>query len=162
MINKCPCHSTPCRISAPPGPTAMETVVRRCPFLSRVPQAFLQKAGKSLLFYAQNCPKMMEVGATMAPRALSGSAVHCQQVKETPPASESECQPPSGVQATGVTGCRAQFFGGIISRQRRPNLPGGRWGFPSPKGERPLGRFLGAGLGHFRGEWACSDPAVPS
>lgn len=69
----------------------METVVRRCPFLSRVPQAFLQKAGKSLLFYAQNCPKMMEVGAKPAPRALSASAAHCQQVKETPPANESEC-----------------------------------------------------------------------
>ncbi|XP_045435474.1 5-aminolevulinate synthase, nonspecific, mitochondrial [Pipistrellus kuhlii] len=68
----------------------METVVRRCPFLSRVPQAFLQKAGKSLLFYAQNCPKMMEVGATPAPRALSGSAAHCQQVKETPPASQKD------------------------------------------------------------------------
>ncbi|CAO2633724.1 5-aminolevulinate synthase, non-specific, mitochondrial [Lemmus lemmus] len=62
----------------------METVVRRCPFLSRVPQAFLQKAGKSLLFYAQNCPKMMmEVGAKPAPRTLSTSAVHCQQTKET-------------------------------------------------------------------------------
>ncbi|XP_036189275.1 5-aminolevulinate synthase, nonspecific, mitochondrial [Myotis myotis] len=69
----------------------METVVRRCPFLSRVPQAFLQKAGKSLLFYAQNCPKMMmEVGARPAPRALSASAAHCQQVKETPPAPEKD------------------------------------------------------------------------
>ncbi|XP_070247484.1 5-aminolevulinate synthase, non-specific, mitochondrial [Myotis yumanensis] len=69
----------------------METVVRRCPFLSRVPQAFLQKAGKSLLFYAQNCPKMMmEVGAQPAPRALSASAAHCQQVKETPPAPEKD------------------------------------------------------------------------
>lgn len=69
----------------------METVVRRCPFLSRVPQAFLQKAGKSLLFYAQNCPKMMEAGAKPAPRALSTSAVCCQQVRETPPANESKC-----------------------------------------------------------------------
>ncbi|XP_023582940.1 5-aminolevulinate synthase, non-specific, mitochondrial isoform X2 [Trichechus manatus latirostris] len=68
----------------------METVVRRCPFLSRVPQTFLQKAGKSLLFYAQNCPKMMEAGAKPAPRALSTSAVHCQQVKETPPANEKD------------------------------------------------------------------------
>ncbi|XP_055485699.1 5-aminolevulinate synthase, non-specific, mitochondrial [Psammomys obesus] len=68
----------------------METVVRRCPFLSRVPQAFLQKAGKSLLFYAQNCPKMMEVGAKPAPRTMSTSAVHCQQIKETPPANEKE------------------------------------------------------------------------
>ncbi|KAM5314960.1 5-aminolevulinate synthase, non-specific, mitochondrial isoform 1-T2 [Glossophaga mutica] len=68
----------------------METVVRRCPFLSRVPQAFLQKAGKSLLIYAQNCPKMMEVVAKPAPRALSTSTVHCQQVRETPPASEKD------------------------------------------------------------------------
>nr|KAF6419845.1 5'-aminolevulinate synthase 1 [Molossus molossus] len=67
----------------------METVVRRCPFLSRVPQAFLQKAGKSLLFYAQHCPKMMEVGAKPAARALSTSAVvHCQRVQETPPAGD--------------------------------------------------------------------------
>lgn len=68
----------------------METVVRRCPFLSRVPQAFLQKAGKSLLFYAQNCPKMMEAGAQPAPRALSTSAVCCQQARETPPAAEKD------------------------------------------------------------------------
>ncbi|XP_020135954.1 5-aminolevulinate synthase, non-specific, mitochondrial isoform X2 [Microcebus murinus] len=68
----------------------METVVRRCPFLSRVSQAFLQKAGKSLLFYAQNCPKMMEVGAKTAPRALSTSTVHCQQIKETSPANEKD------------------------------------------------------------------------
>uniref|UniRef100_A0A9L0RHQ3 5-aminolevulinate synthase n=1 Tax=Equus caballus TaxID=9796 RepID=A0A9L0RHQ3_HORSE len=68
----------------------METVVRRCPFLSRVPQAFLQKAGKSLFFYAQNCPKMMEVGAKPAPRAVSTSSLCCQQVTETPPASEKD------------------------------------------------------------------------
>nr|KAF6473105.1 5'-aminolevulinate synthase 1 [Rousettus aegyptiacus] len=79
--------ASPPGISAPPGQD-METIVRRCPFLSRVPQAFLQKAGKSLLFYAQNCPKMMEVGAKPAPRSLSTSAVCCQQIKETPPANE--------------------------------------------------------------------------
>ncbi|XP_005285356.3 5-aminolevulinate synthase, non-specific, mitochondrial isoform X1 [Chrysemys picta bellii] len=61
----------------------METVVRRCPFLSRVSQAFLQKAGKSLLFYAQNCPNMMEVGTKPASRALGTSVVHCQQAEET-------------------------------------------------------------------------------
>uniref|UniRef100_A0A8C0H7U1 5-aminolevulinate synthase n=1 Tax=Chelonoidis abingdonii TaxID=106734 RepID=A0A8C0H7U1_CHEAB len=61
----------------------METVVRRCPFLSRVSQAFLQKAGKSLLFYAQSCPKMMEVGTKPASRALGTSVVHCQQAEET-------------------------------------------------------------------------------
>nr|AAA40790.1 5-aminolevulinate synthase precursor [Rattus norvegicus] len=76
----------------------METVVRRCPFLSRVPQAFLQKAGKSLLFYAQNCPKMMEVGAKPAPRTVSTSAAQCQQVKETPPANEKEKTAKAAVQ----------------------------------------------------------------
>ncbi|ERE76467.1 5-aminolevulinate synthase, nonspecific [Cricetulus griseus] len=76
----------------------METVVRRCPFLSRVPQAFLQKAGKSLLFYAQNCPKMMEVGAKPAPRTLSTSAAHCQQIRETPPANEKEKAAKAAVQ----------------------------------------------------------------
>ncbi|KAG8523919.1 5-aminolevulinate synthase, nonspecific, mitochondrial [Galemys pyrenaicus] len=95
-------YTLPLFLSPPPGVAIvhlstgsvhlrdMETVVRRCPFLSRVPQAFLQKAGKSLLFYAQNCPKMMEVGTKPAPRALSTSAVHCQQVKETPPANEKD------------------------------------------------------------------------
>lgn len=66
----------------------METVIRRCPFLSRVSQAFLQKAGKSLLFYAQNCPKMMEVGTKPASRAISTSATHCQQTEESTSASE--------------------------------------------------------------------------
>ncbi|XP_060095947.1 5-aminolevulinate synthase, non-specific, mitochondrial [Heteronotia binoei] len=66
----------------------METVVRRCPFLSRVSQAFLQKAGKSLLFYAQNCPKMMEIGTKPTSRALSTSPVHCQQTEETTSATE--------------------------------------------------------------------------
>lgn len=68
----------------------METVVRRCPFLSRVSQAFLQKAGKSLLFYAQNCPKMMEVATKPASRTLSTSPTHCQQTEETSFASESK------------------------------------------------------------------------
>ncbi|XP_001507363.1 5-aminolevulinate synthase, nonspecific, mitochondrial [Ornithorhynchus anatinus] len=68
----------------------METVVRRCPFLSRVSQAFLQKAGKSLLFYAQNCPKMMEVGSKPASRTLATSAAQCQQIKETTPTDEKD------------------------------------------------------------------------
>ena len=66
----------------------METVVRRCPFLSRVSQTFLQKAGKSLLFYAQNCPKMMEVVTKPASRALSTSAPLCQQTEKTTSAHE--------------------------------------------------------------------------
>jgi len=46
----------------------MDTVIRRCPFLTMVPGALLQLAGKSsLLTYAQKCPVMMA-------RALSSSA----------------------------------------------------------------------------------------
>ncbi|KAJ7316733.1 hypothetical protein JRQ81_002895 [Phrynocephalus forsythii] len=66
----------------------METVIRRCPFLSRVSQTFLQKAGKSLLFYAQNCPIMMEVATKPASRALSTSAPLCQQTEKTTSAHE--------------------------------------------------------------------------
>ncbi|XP_015730097.1 5-aminolevulinate synthase, nonspecific, mitochondrial isoform X2 [Coturnix japonica] len=60
----------------------MEAVVRRCPFLARVSQAFLQKAGPSLLIYAQHCPKMMEA----VPRGLATSAARGQQAEETPEA----------------------------------------------------------------------------
>ena len=41
---------------------------------------------------------MMEVGAKPAPRTLSTSAVHCQQVKETPPANEKEKTAKAAVQ----------------------------------------------------------------
>ncbi|KAG8436090.1 hypothetical protein GDO86_007264 [Hymenochirus boettgeri] len=60
----------------------METIVRRCPFLSRVSQAFLQKAGKSLVTYAQNCPVMMG-SKPLACAPLSTSAVHQQETKES-------------------------------------------------------------------------------
>ncbi|XP_078518009.1 5-aminolevulinate synthase, non-specific, mitochondrial isoform X1 [Lissotriton helveticus] len=57
----------------------MEAFARRCPFLSRVSQSFLQRAGQSLLTYAQSCPVMME-GITA--RALRTSAAHGQEAKE--------------------------------------------------------------------------------
>ncbi|XP_056381031.1 5-aminolevulinate synthase, non-specific, mitochondrial [Hyla sarda] len=60
----------------------MEAIVRRCPFLSRVSQTFLQKAGKSLISYAQNCPVMM-APRTLSSAQLSTSAVHHQETKET-------------------------------------------------------------------------------
>lgn len=63
----------------------MEAVVRRCPFLARVSQAFLQKAGPSLLLYAQHCPRMMEA-APPAARALATSAARGQQAEEETPA----------------------------------------------------------------------------
>ncbi|CAN9512104.1 unnamed protein product [Ophioblennius macclurei] len=56
----------------------MDVIVRRCPFLARVPQAFFQQPKKSLVVYAQRCPIMMELAAKpMAPpmaRALCSSA----------------------------------------------------------------------------------------
>ncbi|XP_069499298.1 5-aminolevulinate synthase, non-specific, mitochondrial [Ambystoma mexicanum] len=58
----------------------MEAFARRCPFLSRVSQSFLQKAGQSLITYAQRCPVMME-GTTA--RALQTSAAHSQEAKES-------------------------------------------------------------------------------
>ncbi|XP_065605330.1 5-aminolevulinate synthase, non-specific, mitochondrial isoform X2 [Cyrtonyx montezumae] len=64
----------------------MEAVVRRCPFLARVSQAFLQKAGPSLLLYAQHCPKMMEAAPPAAARGLATSAARGQQAEETPAA----------------------------------------------------------------------------
>lgn len=67
----------------------MEAVVRRCPFLSRVSQTFLQNAGKSLIYYARHCPvMMMRAGAKPAVRTVATSAAHCQQTKETTPVNE--------------------------------------------------------------------------
>ncbi|KAG8436092.1 hypothetical protein GDO86_007265 [Hymenochirus boettgeri] len=62
----------------------MDAIMCRCPFLTRVSQTFLQKAGKSLVTYALNCPVMM--GSKPVSRAtLSTSAVHRQERKETSP-----------------------------------------------------------------------------
>ncbi|XP_037346812.1 5-aminolevulinate synthase, nonspecific, mitochondrial [Pungitius pungitius] len=56
----------------------MDVIMRRCPFLARVPQAFFQQSKKSMVVYAQRCPLMMELAAKpMAPtiaRALCSSA----------------------------------------------------------------------------------------
>ncbi|CAL8339726.1 unnamed protein product [Merluccius merluccius] len=58
----------------------MDVVVRRCPFLSRVPQAFFQQARKSLVVYAQRCPIMMDLASKpLAPslvRSLCSSTSH--------------------------------------------------------------------------------------
>uniref|UniRef100_H2YQT1 5-aminolevulinate synthase n=1 Tax=Ciona savignyi TaxID=51511 RepID=H2YQT1_CIOSA len=37
-----------------------ESIVSKCPFLTRVPSQFLRKAGQSLVSYAQRCPVMSE------------------------------------------------------------------------------------------------------
>ncbi|XP_019952425.1 5-aminolevulinate synthase, non-specific, mitochondrial [Paralichthys olivaceus] len=56
----------------------MDVILRRCPFLARVPQAFLQQSKTSLVVYAQRCPIMMELASKpMAPamvRALCSSS----------------------------------------------------------------------------------------
>lgn len=74
----------------------MDVIVRRCPFLARVPQAFLQQTKKSLVGYAQRCPIMMELASKpMAPsmaRALcsSSSSSSYQKTEDTMTASEGE------------------------------------------------------------------------
>ncbi|XP_069592261.1 5-aminolevulinate synthase, non-specific, mitochondrial isoform X2 [Ranitomeya imitator] len=100
----------------------MEAIVRRCPFLSRVSQTFLQKAGKSLISYAQNCPVMM------APRALSSaqlstSAAHRQETKETsssgqntkPPAAAVSCPVSPAPVDQSVSKC--PFLAGELSQE---------------------------------------------
>lgn len=61
----------------------MDVIVRRCPFLARVPQAFMQQPRNSLVVYAQRCPIMMELASKpMAPslaRALCLSSSHPQR-----------------------------------------------------------------------------------
>ncbi len=72
----------------------MDVIVRRCPFLARVPQAFLQQTKKSLVGYAQRCPIMMELASKpMAPsmaRALCSSSSSYQKTEDTMTASEGE------------------------------------------------------------------------
>ncbi|KAM9276718.1 5-aminolevulinate synthase, non-specific, mitochondrial isoform 2-T2 [Morus bassanus] len=70
----------------------MEAVVRRCPFLARVSQTFLQKAGPSLLLYAQHCPRMMEAAPPAAARGLATSAARGQQAEEETPAARREAK----------------------------------------------------------------------
>ncbi|XP_054472778.1 5-aminolevulinate synthase, nonspecific, mitochondrial [Anoplopoma fimbria] len=70
----------------------MDVIVRRCPFLARVPQAFFQQTKKSMVVYAQRCPIMMELAAKpMAPsmaRALCSSSSSHQKTEDIMSASE--------------------------------------------------------------------------
>ncbi|XP_049588728.1 5-aminolevulinate synthase, non-specific, mitochondrial isoform X1 [Syngnathus scovelli] len=63
----------------------MDVIVRRCPFLARVPQAFMQQPRNSLVVYAQRCPIMMELASKpMAPslaRALCSSTSYHQRAE---------------------------------------------------------------------------------
>ncbi|KAJ8361059.1 hypothetical protein SKAU_G00175840 [Synaphobranchus kaupii] len=65
------------------GQSTMDTIIRRCPFLSCVPQAFLQQARKSLVVYAQKCPVMMDLASRPFARALSSSSTSCQKAEDT-------------------------------------------------------------------------------
>ncbi|KAM6928126.1 5-aminolevulinate synthase, non-specific, mitochondrial [Xenentodon cancila] len=72
----------------------MDVIVRRCPFLASVPQAFFQQSKKCLVTYAQRCPIMMELAAKpMAPsmaRALCSSSSH----QNTDSKTASACEAP--------------------------------------------------------------------
>ncbi|XP_031681665.1 5-aminolevulinate synthase, nonspecific, mitochondrial isoform X3 [Oncorhynchus kisutch] len=61
----------------------METIIRRCPFLSRVPQAFFQQARKSLVVYAQKCPVMMDLASKPLARSLCSSPASFQKADDT-------------------------------------------------------------------------------
>ncbi|KAM4588291.1 5-aminolevulinate synthase, non-specific, mitochondrial [Odontesthes bonariensis] len=77
----------------------MDVIVRRCPFLACVPQAFFQQSKKSLVTYAQRCPIMMELAAKpMAPpmaRALCSSSSH-QRTDNTTATEGKQSQQPAG------------------------------------------------------------------
>ncbi|KAM4582480.1 5-aminolevulinate synthase, non-specific, mitochondrial [Fundulus diaphanus] len=66
----------------------MDVIVRRCPFLACVPQAFFQQSRKSMVTYAQRCPIMMELASKpMAPsmvRALCSSSSNQKTASEAP------------------------------------------------------------------------------
>ncbi|XP_054641729.1 5-aminolevulinate synthase, nonspecific, mitochondrial [Dunckerocampus dactyliophorus] len=82
----------------------MDVIVRRCPFLARVPQAFMQQPRNSLVMYAQRCPIMMELASKpMAPplaRALCSSSSSHQRTEKTTtaegPKAEMETKLPAG------------------------------------------------------------------
>ncbi|KAM9326305.1 5-aminolevulinate synthase, non-specific, mitochondrial [Gastrophryne carolinensis] len=96
----------------------MEAIVRRCPFLSRVSQTFLQKAGKSLITYAQNCPVMM-APRPLASAPLSTSAAHHQETKQT------NNQGVNAIQDSGVPSSAPQLpvDHGVASSQNSSKCP---------------------------------------
>ncbi|GAA6081109.1 5-aminolevulinate synthase, nonspecific, mitochondrial [Tachysurus ichikawai] len=51
----------------------MDTIIR-CPFLSRVPQTFLQQARKTLVSYAVKCPVMMDLASKPLVRSICSSS----------------------------------------------------------------------------------------
>lgn len=85
---------------SPPPPDLqtinMDVLLRGCPFLARVPQAFLQQTKNSLVGFAQRCPVMMELASKpMAPsmaRALCSSTSSSHpRTEDAVSASEGQC-----------------------------------------------------------------------
>uniref|UniRef100_A0AAR2IJU6 5-aminolevulinate synthase n=1 Tax=Pygocentrus nattereri TaxID=42514 RepID=A0AAR2IJU6_PYGNA len=60
----------------------MDAIIR-CPFLSRVPQTFLQQARKSLVSYAVKCPVMMDLASRPLVRAVCSSSASFQKAQDT-------------------------------------------------------------------------------
>ncbi|XP_062843268.1 5-aminolevulinate synthase, nonspecific, mitochondrial [Trichomycterus rosablanca] len=56
----------------------MDAIIR-CPFLSRVPQAFLQQTRKTLVSYAVKCPVMMDLASKPLVRAVSSTPANFQK-----------------------------------------------------------------------------------
>uniref|UniRef100_A0A8C4TCF0 5-aminolevulinate synthase n=1 Tax=Erpetoichthys calabaricus TaxID=27687 RepID=A0A8C4TCF0_ERPCA len=79
----------------------METIVRRCPFLARVSQAFLQKAGKSLVFIRPLA------------RTLGTSAAQCQRTVETTPP---ECKKDEDTSGCPVAASKCPFLAAEMSQ----------------------------------------------
>ncbi|XP_066528890.1 5-aminolevulinate synthase, nonspecific, mitochondrial [Hoplias malabaricus] len=71
----------------------MDAIIR-CPFLSRVPPAFLQQARKSLVRYAVNCPVMMDLASKPLVRAVCTSSSTFQKVQDTVSSTEEPSDAP--------------------------------------------------------------------
>ncbi|KAI2659513.1 5-aminolevulinate synthase, nonspecific, mitochondrial [Labeo rohita] len=67
----------------------MDAIIR-CPFLSRVPQTFLQQARKSLVAYAVKCPVMMDLASRPLVRSLCSTSSSFQKVENTTPPGEGQ------------------------------------------------------------------------
>ncbi|KAM6979753.1 5-aminolevulinate synthase, non-specific, mitochondrial-like [Aplochiton taeniatus] len=86
----------------------MDVLIRRCPFVSRLPQAFLQQARQCLVVYAQRCPVMMDLASKpLAPalaRSLCSSSASLQRATDfnaTDGAPQHQCTLPQGHPAPG-------------------------------------------------------------
>jgi len=73
----------------------MDAIIR-CPFISRVPQAFLQQTRKTLVGYAAKCPVMMDLASRPLVRAVSSSTSSFQKTDEVITPSEEKAQLPPG------------------------------------------------------------------